>query len=67
MRPSQYRPPPMFSALLFVCKIKLCFIFCLFSFFLRAASAAYGGSQARGKTGAVAAALRHSHTTGDPS
>ena len=27
----------------------------------RAASAAYGGSQARGQTGATAAALHHSH------
>ena len=33
------------------------FIFCLF----RAALASYGGSQARGQIGAVAAGLQHSH------
>ena len=31
-------------------------------FFFRATPAAYGGSQIRGPTGAVAAALRHSHS-----
>ena len=36
-------------------------IFCLFSLF-RAASAAYGGSQARGSTRAVATSLRQSHS-----
>ena len=30
--------------------------------FFRAAFAAYGGSQARGQIGAVAASLRHSHS-----
>ena len=34
------------------------FLFCLF----RATPAAYGGSQARGQTGAVAAGLHHSHS-----
>ena len=33
--------------------------FCLF---FRAAHAAYGGSQARGRIGATAAGLRHSHS-----
>ena len=33
-----------------------------FFFFFRAALAAYGGSQARGLIGAVAASLRHSHS-----
>ena len=32
-----------------------------FLYFSRAAPAAYGGSQARGLIGAVAAGLRHSH------
>ena len=31
-------------------------------FFFRAASMAYGGSQARGRTRAVAASLHHSHS-----
>ena len=31
-------------------------------FFLRATPAAYGGSQARGRTGATAAGLHHSHS-----
>ena len=35
--------------------------FCLFAF-SRAASAAYGGSQARGRIGAVASSLRQSHS-----
>ena len=34
------------------------FVFCLF----RAAPAAYGGSQAKGPIGAVAAGLHHSHS-----
>ena len=34
----------------------VCFVFCLF----RAATMAYGGSQARGQIGAVAASLHHS-------
>ena len=37
------------------------FFFCLFAI-SRAAPAAYGGSQARGRIGAVAAGLRHSHS-----
>ena len=40
----------------------LYFIFCL----LRAALAAYGGSQARGPIGAVAAGLCHSHSNSGP-
>ena len=35
---------------------------CLFFFFSRAAPAAYGGSQARGLIGAVAAGLHQSHS-----
>ena len=38
------------------------FFFGLFAF-SRAASAAYGGSQARGPIGAVAAGLRHRHSS----
>ena len=37
------------------------FLFCLFAF-SRAAPTAYGGSQARGLLGAVAAGLHHSHS-----
>ena len=37
------------------------FFFCLFAF-SRATSVAYGGSQARGLIGAVAAGLHHSHS-----
>ena len=40
-----------------------CFLgFFFFLSFFRATPAAYGGSQARGLIGAVAAGLRHSHT-----
>ena len=38
----------------------VCLVFCLF----RVAAAAYGGSQARGLIGAVAAGLRQSHSNG---
>ena len=37
------------------------FFFCLFAF-SRAAHAAYGGSQARGLIGTIAASLHHSHS-----
>ena len=37
------------------------FFVCLFLLF-RAAPAAYGGSQAKGRIGAAAAGLRHSHS-----
>ena len=37
------------------------YLFCLFVF-SRAAPVAYGGSQARGPIGTVAAGLRHSHS-----
>ena len=42
----------------------LCFIFLLLLlfFFFRSALAAYGGSQARGLIGAIAAGLHHSHS-----
>ena len=33
-------------------------------FFFRAAPVAYGGSQTRGRIGAIAASLRHSHSNG---
>ena len=39
-------------------KILFLFVFCLF----KATPVAYGGSQARGPMGAVAAGLQHSHT-----
>ena len=39
----------------------LIFLFCLFAF-SRAAPVAYGGSQARGRIGAVAAGLHQSHS-----
>ena len=38
------------------------FIFLVFLLFLWAAPAAYGGSQARGRIGAVATGLRQSHS-----
>ena len=34
----------------------------IFFFFFRATLAAYGGSQARGQIGAIAAGLHHSHS-----
>ena len=43
-------------------KRKGCFFVCLFLPFLRATLEAYGGSQARGLIGAVAAGLHHSHS-----
>ena len=39
----------------------LLLLFCLFAF-SRAAPTAYGGSQARGPIGAIAAGLHHSHS-----
>ena len=39
-----------------------CFVFIFFFFFLRAAPAAYGGSQARGQIGAIAVGLCQSHS-----
>ena len=44
------------------------FFFCLFAFlpFSRAAPAAYGVSQARGRIGAVAASLHQSHSNVGP-
>ena len=48
----------------FFCFVLFCFlllVFCLFGLF-RAAPEAYGGSQARGRIGAVAASLQHSHS-----
>ena len=40
----------------------LIYLFICLIVFFRAAPAAYGGSQARGLIGAVAASLRHSHS-----
>ena len=48
----------------FVFDLAFCFVFCFLFFCLfRAVPAAYGGSQARGRLGAVAAHLRHSHSS----
>ena len=41
-------------------KCREIFFFCLF----RAAPKAYGGSQGKGQTGALAASLHHSHSNG---
>ena len=50
------------SALVLLHPILFLFLFfCLFAF-SRATPAAYGGSQARGLIGAIAAGLRHSHS-----
>ena len=49
---------PVFLVCLFVC-------FCLFAI-SRAASAAYGGPQARGRIGAVATGLRQSYSNVGP-
>ena len=48
-------PPPF-------CCFLLLLLFFVFFAFSRAAPAAYGGSQASGLNGAVAASLRHSHS-----
>ena len=57
-------PPGLQSQGLFsgplLCGLILCFFF--FFSFSRAAPAAYGGSQARGWIGAIAAGLHHSHS-----
>ena len=50
-------PCPNFPFCLLLLLLLLFFFFCLF----RAALMAYGGSQARGRIGAVAASLHHSH------
>ena len=49
----QQRPPPLSC---------YAFLFSFSSFFLRAAPAAHGGSQARGQIRATAAGLHHSHS-----
>ena len=60
---SQYSHRVMFCNLhgigLLVCAYPVCMYF---FFFLRATPAAYRGSQARGRTGAAAAGLHHSHS-----
>ena len=43
-----------------------CFLFFVFLSFFRAAPAAYGGSQARGPIGAVAAGLHYTIVTAMP-
>ena len=45
----------------------LSFFFVFSVFFFRAATSAYGGSQARGQIRAVATSLHHGHRTPDPS
>jgi len=52
-----------------LCHVPVVYMFCSFFFFFLvffaiswAAPAAYGGSQARGRIGAVAASLRQSHS-----
>ena len=50
-----------FSFLFYIFIIYLFIYFCLFAF-SRAALVAYGGAQARGPIGAIAASLRHSHS-----
>ena len=42
---------------------KFCLVFFFFFCLFRAASVAYGGSQARGRIGTVAAGLHHSHSS----
>ena len=51
-----------FSIYLFVYLFVYLFIYLFIFVFSRAAPTAYGGSQARGPTGAVAAGLHHSHS-----
>ena len=51
----------IFKVGFFVGFVLFCFFVCLFAF-SRAAPVAYGGSQARGQIGAIAAGLRHSHS-----
>ena len=45
-------------------RLNVNFILLFYYFFLRATSGAYGGSQAKGLFGLVAAGLRHSHSNG---
>ena len=47
-------------------RLKLLLFFCLFFVFSRAAPAAYGGSQARGPIGAIAASLHYSNLGSEP-
>ena len=49
------------AKLVLVCYLLFFFLFVFFCLF-RAASAAYGGSQARGRIGAVATGLHQSHS-----
>ena len=65
-----YIPPALAASYTWLCPFggggKVCLFVCLFwSFvFFRAARTAYGGSQARGRIGAAAAGLHHSHSNG---
>jgi len=53
---------PLFGLLFFIFIYLFCFVvFCLFAF-SRATPAVYGGSQVRGRIGAVATGLRQSHS-----
>ena len=56
-----YDPYTELSAVFFSFFFFFVFVFC-FVLFFRAASTAYGGSQARGPIGVTADSLRHSHS-----
>ena len=60
--PKPLQPHPSCQSLGFLRKYYDFFFFVFF----RAASTAYGGSQARGRIGAVAASLHHSHSNAGP-
>ena len=54
----------MSNSICYFVVVVVCFVFCLFCFF-RAAPEAYGGSQARGRIGAVALAYTTATATRD--
>ena len=55
-------PPSLYSPFSFIDLTTVQYSIFLFLLFFRATPAAYGGSQARGRIGATAASLHHSHS-----
>ena len=54
-----------FAVWIFFGKFFFNFFFLSFCYLFRAAPTAYGGSQARGQIGAVAASIHHSHSSAE--
>ena len=62
----QSEVPHTWLKALLLLSVFFCLFVCLFVLPFRASPTAYGGSQARGRIGAVAAGLRQSHSNTGP-